>query len=554
VGGAAGEFDAILTRGGVRAEMDALLSRTGLRDAFDTHIRRGSTRPAVDTLLDGAGARDEFAAILARGNATSAFDTLLARGESRRTLDGLLLGAGVRGAFDTLLDGAGARGGFDVLLDRGASRSAIGTYLQGYGIAGAFDTLLADAGISAGFDALLASGIGQPSSVGTPPPPTGNAATPAVLVEYTPDGRQTRTTPADDHARNVRAQVERATKLPVPTTASPMPRSGSDPSRPWWIADAVDEAIGVITTVVNQPREFLPDPNTFIGAAAANAVRRQLDGGSQVGSLGLGALDVVRDPAAAAIVAAHDRVAAAYDDQRAVGGSKLGAGYVAGGYSLLSLMGVVDIEEAIRGTTLRGEELSNNQRWSQAFLGVGSLLGTLAGVGQAKDALAKLTSRAGPTIAETDFGPRSLAQRSGKPVTQSLDMSRLYAVGAEPYGARRLELLGKYLDKRGVDLVIDPNAVGGRFNFITSTGRPRFVVGPDVKAEVVWHELGHFIQWRRVGGTEAYRRLPREYGNHVPEQFVFDLLQQPTRWERLSPGYRWDSLKYIIEKWGGMGR
>ena len=154
----------------------------------------------------------------------------------------------------------------------------------------------------------------------------------------------------------------------------------------------------------------------------------------------------------------------------------------------------------------------------------------------------------------TDFGPRSLAQRSGRPVAQSPDMSSLYGVGAEPYGPRRLELLGKYLDKRGVDLVIDPNAVGGRFNYLTPTGRPRFVVGPDARAEVVWHELGHFIQWRRVGGTEAYRALPREFGNHVPEQSVFDLLQQPTRWERLSPGYRVRSVEYIELDWGGMGR
>jgi RHS repeat-associated protein len=157
----------------------------------------------------------------------------------------------------------------------------------------------------------------------------------------------------------------------------------------------------------------------------------------------------------------------------------------------------------------------------------------------------------------TDFGPRSIGQRTGRPLTQSPDMSGLYGVGAKPYGPRRLEQLGKYLDKRGVDLVIDEAMKGGVFS-VPRVGRPQFIVGPNVGTETVWHELGHFIHWRRVGGSDAYRALPRVPGNNVPEQFVFDLLQQPSRWERLSPKYRVDSECYITDEWPrgweGMGR
>jgi hypothetical protein len=44
------------------------------------------------------------------------------------------------------------------------------------------------------------------------------------------------------------------------------------------------------------------------------------------------------------------------------------------------------------------------------------------------------------------------------------------------------------------------------------------------------------------------------YGNNVPEQFVFDLLQCPDRWDRLTPEYRLRMVDYIENFWGGMGR
>ena len=62
-------------------------------------------------------------------------------------------------------------------------------------------------------------------------------------------------------------------------------------------------------------------------------------------------------------------------------------------------------------------------------------------------------------------------------------------------------------------------------------GTARLLLKADPTSELVWHELGHFIQWRRLG-SDAYRALPRSTSFNAPEQFVFDLLEQPTRWYR----------------------
>jgi hypothetical protein len=84
-------------------------------------------------------------------------------------------------------------------------------------------------------------------------------------------------------------------------------------------------------------------------------------------------------------------------------------------------------------------------------------------------------------------------------------------------------------------------------------GTARLLLKADPTHDVVWHELSHFIQWKSVG-PEAYRSLPRVFGNNVPEQFVFNMLDQPGRWSRLSPEYRIHMVKHITETWGGIGR
>jgi hypothetical protein len=80
-------------------------------------------------------------------------------------------------------------------------------------------------------------------------------------------------------------------------------------------------------------------------------------------------------------------------------------------------------------------------------------------------------------------------------------------------------------------------------------GSARLLLRSDPTNELVWHELGHFIQWRRLG-SDAYRALPRSTSFNAPEQFVFDLLERPTRWYRLTPEFRIRSAEYIEEVGG----
>lgn len=48
--------------------------------------------------------------------------------------------------------------------------------------------------------------------------------------------------------------------------------------------------------------------------------------------------------------------------------------------------------------------------------------------------------------------------------------------------------------------------------------------------------------------------LPRHFGNNVPEQFVFDLLERSSRWGRLSANYQDHAIDFITNVLGGVGR
>lgn len=128
-------------------------------------------------------------------------------------------------------------------------------------------------------------------------------------------------------------------------------------------------------------------------------------------------------------------------------------------------------------------------------------------------------------------------------------------LGGKAYGAEKLGTLQKYLAKRGVKLEVDsadlPWGKAGAF-IADESGAARLLVKSGVTHDVMWHELSHFRQWKQLG-PEKFMALPRVTGNHVPEQFVFDMLNTPTRWTRLSPEYRVHMVKGI-EKLGGTGR
>ncbi|MEI6657129.1 MAG: RHS repeat-associated core domain-containing protein [Planctomycetota bacterium] len=125
-------------------------------------------------------------------------------------------------------------------------------------------------------------------------------------------------------------------------------------------------------------------------------------------------------------------------------------------------------------------------------------------------------------------------------------------IGGRLYGAERLGKLGRYLERRGVTLEVGSPALeaGKAGSFVTYPGgNARLLLKADPTNELVWHELGHFTQWRRLG-NDAYRALPRTQAFNAPEQHVFDLLERPTRWNRLTPEYRIHSAEYIEDVGG----
>ena len=133
----------------------------------------------------------------------------------------------------------------------------------------------------------------------------------------------------------------------------------------------------------------------------------------------------------------------------------------------------------------------------------------------------------------------------------------LWTVGGTPYSGVQLARLKNYLENRGVMLIVDsadPRLAGRAGAFRALSGNTGLLLLENgVASQTVWHELAHYLQWRSMG-SEAYMALPRLYGNHAPEMFVFEMLQRPGRWHRLSNSYRDSMLEYIEDTWGMMGR
>ncbi len=166
------------------------------------------------------------------------------------------------------------------------------------------------------------------------------------------------------------------------------------------------------------------------------------------------------------------------------------------------------------------------------------------GVGLAADAVD--AARAAEDAARlADEGAQAL------PVSASIETGSL---GGQLYPAAKLEQLGSYLAKRGVALKVGdeflPPDARGVFA-VYNSGGAELVLGSNPTAYEVWHELSHYIQYRRIG-EEAYTALSRsrELGN-VPEQFVFDMLENsPKRWSALTYEEQQHAIAYI-ERVGG---
>lgn len=154
------------------------------------------------------------------------------------------------------------------------------------------------------------------------------------------------------------------------------------------------------------------------------------------------------------------------------------------------------------------------------------------------------------------------AARKGKTVTlkAGVDFIEETRYGGKLYSERDLQLLNKYLEKRGVKLKVGdeflPPNKGGGFNYITD----QLILRSNPTQYEVWHEMSHFIQYKKIG-KEAYASLPRTKGKvpmkdlsqfNAPEQFVFDMLSNSEkRWNMLNKRERQHAIDYIME-YGGI--
>ena len=155
-----------------------------------------------------------------------------------------------------------------------------------------------------------------------------------------------------------------------------------------------------------------------------------------------------------------------------------------------------------------------------------------------------LTRACGPPLYDVASGCSVAANRGADFVSGS---GRL---GGDLYGADGLRKLGNYLGNRGVKLELaGDEALGATGRGAFDATNMRLFLRPDATKYEAWHEMGHFLHMRSIG-RDAYLALPRGAARNVPEQTVFDLLERPGRWSRLTDAERAHAAQYI-EQVGG---
>ena len=181
----------------------------------------------------------------------------------------------------------------------------------------------------------------------------------------------------------------------------------------------------------------------------------------------------------------------------------------------------------------------------------------LANKGQILDATLELTMAVGSVFGATG-GVGGLVRARGDVArlwpgsdfnaTGGLLLRRIPETGGDDLLSQRaLKRLRSFLAKRDVALRILPEEELTKMRSSAAFGvgrrdpnRAVLFVKPRPNRYEVLHELGHFIQWRRLGGP-AYKQLSR----FEHEKFVHDLLRKPSRWRRLTPRQRQHADDYI---------
>jgi len=114
--------------------------------------------------------------------------------------------------------------------------------------------------------------------------------------------------------------------------------------------------------------------------------------------------------------------------------------------------------------------------------------------------------------------------------TASVDfLAQTGRLGGILYGERRLAKLKNYLDRQGVDLLVGdeyllPGQAGGFQIYTDPDRRPTLRLRSNPTRYEVWHELSHYIHYKRIE-REAFINLPRSRAWNAAEQFVYDMLK-----------------------------
>ena len=106
-------------------------------------------------------------------------------------------------------------------------------------------------------------------------------------------------------------------------------------------------------------------------------------------------------------------------------------------------------------------------------------------------------------------------------------------------------MLKRYLAKPGRDiqlLVGDQHVLPGYVGGFDGVGR-RLVLRSHPTEYEVWHELGHYLDFRKKG--QEFYNIPALHPRVDKEQVVFDMLENSKRWERLTYEQQQHAIWYI---------
>jgi Metallopeptidase toxin 4 len=140
------------------------------------------------------------------------------------------------------------------------------------------------------------------------------------------------------------------------------------------------------------------------------------------------------------------------------------------------------------------------------------------------------------------------------PSPDSVDFSESRRVSGEYWGADRISMLKKYLEKRGVTVLTDQDDIiaklaarmkidGASAAFIVDKrGKAMMLLSKNPTRREVLHELGHYLHFRKVG-ADSYRNLTTSQR----ESFVGNLLRNSNNWKRFNPDEQWRELNNLFK-------